>query len=230
MLVARPLALTVLATQCFAVIALDASQKHEGVMLATSLLEVVLLVLVPPSKCIWKKIRVPAPVQCMQCSGKMCKHWSPASQARGRSGPTPAKAPTAEEFVDFLGDVDAIMKAHKQAPYYVYDNPYFHVGKTAQQYMQCKGLENVDRFKIPPYSPEFNKVIEHSHARLEKEVEMGLSANPQAWGFEGVAKVIIQAFCKVNDPSVVSRDVLSLPRTYLAIQNAKGGHIARKLR
>jgi hypothetical protein len=141
----------------------------------------------------------------------------------GRGNTAPAKAPTAEEFADFVRDVDAIMKAHNQAPYYVYDNPYIHVGKAAQQYMQDKGLDKAERFKIPPYSPEFNKVIEHAHARLEGEVQVGLTLNPKAWGFQGVSKIITQAFYKVNDPAVIRKDVLSLPNTYLAVKKAKGG-------
>jgi hypothetical protein len=91
-------------------------------------------------------------------------------------------------------------------------------------------LDFSEILRIPPFSPEFNKVIEHAHARLEPEVKLGLSSNPGAWGFEAVSKIIDQAFYAVNDPTVIRKDVLSLPDTFAEVLKAEGGHIPKPYR
>lgn len=160
----------------------------------------------------------------------MLTPWSALGQPGGGENAASAKAPTAEEFVDFLRDVRAVLSAHFPQPLYVFDNPWFHVGKTARKLMTKEGFTDKDLLKIPPYSPEFNKVVEHSHARLVPEVELGVSANPYAWCFDEVCQIISEAFHKVNSPDVVRRDTLSLKKTYSAVVVAQGGHIKHSLR
>jgi hypothetical protein len=49
-------------------------------------------------------------------------------------------------------------------------------------------------------------------------------------GFEAVERIFSEGFCSVNVPSVIKKDVDSLPKTFAAIKDAKGGHVARRFR
>jgi hypothetical protein len=129
-----------------------------------------------------------------------------------------------------MSDARAIMEARKMHPRFVFDNPYIHVGKKAMDFMHEKGIDPALHFRIPAYSPEFNKVIEHAHARLQPAIQMELSKNREAWSFQRVKDIVEQAFQEVNKPATIKKDVESLPATYKQILDAKGGHIPRRYR
>jgi aspartyl/asparaginyl-tRNA synthetase len=97
-------------------------------------------------------------------------------------------------------------------------------------FMHEKGIDPALHFRIPAYSPEFNKVIEHAHARLKQAVQTALSKTSEAWSFPMIKEIVEQAFQEVNTPATIKKDVESLTATYNQIVHAKGGHIPRRFR
>jgi hypothetical protein len=160
----------------------------------------------------------------------MLPFWPATSQVGRGCSSRPAQSPTAEEFVNFLSDARNIMIAKKMHPRFVYDNPYIHVGSKAQDFMREKDIDPALHFCIPAFSPEFNKVIEHAHARLKHRVETALSQPHAPWSFQMIRDIVEQAFQEVNTPATIKPDVESLPAMYDQILDAKGGHIRRLYR
>jgi hypothetical protein len=70
----------------------------------------------------------------------MLKLRSATSQVERKGVLMPAQASTAKEFVDFLKAVKTIVQSHFGRAHYVFDNPYIHVGPTAQALMKDNGL------------------------------------------------------------------------------------------
>lgn len=129
-----------------------------------------------------------------------------------------------------MSDARNIMIAKEMHPRFVYDNPYIHVGSKAEEFMREEDIDPALHCWIPALSPEFNKVIEHAHARLKRKVKTALSKTRAAWTFQMIRDIVEQAFQQVNTPATIKPDVASLPAMYNQILDAKGGHIPRRYR
>lgn len=87
-----------------------------------------------------------------------------------------------------------------------------------------------NRFYIPAMSGcDFNKVIERAHARLEAHIIPWFK-----WRGSNVTVAEAKAECErafyhvVNSSTVITRDVLTLKKTYAAIIEAQGGHFPKE--
>lgn len=199
-------------------------------MLAAGPGEVPLLFFAPRPHGLWLECGVSLGIHALHHNVQLLTLGPATGQVGKGDKARPARSPTAQEFVDFVVSVRAVMAAHFQHPLYIFDNPWFHVGKEATRLFLESGFPDEEMLKIPPYSPEFNKVVEHSHARLVPAVEAGVTANPNVWGFEPVCQIISEAFATVNTPEFIRRDTLTWTDTCDAIVEAEGGHIQHRFR
>lgn len=151
--------------------------------------------------------------------------WSAPFQTRRRGVDVPAKAETAEEFVDIMSELRDRVKYVLPKPLYCFDQPSIHVGPTADQHFQEQDFTDEDFFSIPPYSgADFNKVVEHAHARLKNFLQPWINAQVHGLTIPELFRMIDIGARKVNDPSVIRADVMSLRKTYKGIIANKGGY------
>lgn len=57
---------------------------------------------------------------------------------------------------------------------YSYDNPSIH--KAAEEMLEKMGITQNERVRLPPYSPDMHKVIEHAHANVARIFQNHLRA------------------------------------------------------
>jgi hypothetical protein len=139
----------------------------------------------------------------------------------------PARAETAVEFVNGLA---AIQEKMKGAPM-CFDNPPIHVGRLARKAMKDQGIEFERQFHIPALSgSDFNKVVEHSHGRLKREMLQWYAMQLGDVSMNVVIEVLHKKFEAVNSPSTILKDVLTMKDTYAEVINNSGGVSRRAFR
>jgi hypothetical protein len=146
----------------------------------------------------------------------------------------PARAETSEEFADGLQEIQHVVNADdsplKNATF-CFDNPPIHVGRAAKKYLEERGIDYSNRFYIPPLSgSDFNKVIEHAHGRLKRIMLQWYDLHGQARTMDEIVAVTQEVFKRVNQPSTIKKDVLTLKNTYAAILAREGGYVQKKFR
>jgi hypothetical protein len=130
----------------------------------------------------------------------------------------PARGETSEEFVDIMCEIRDRVKYVLANPLYCFDQPTIHVGSKADAYFQQHCFKQDDFFRIPPYSgPDFNKVIEHAHARLLKHIQPWINSQLGGFTTSELFRQIDIAAHEVNRPSIIRADVMSLRQTYRGI-------------
>jgi hypothetical protein len=98
-------------------------------------------------------------------------------QTTRRGKEVPAKAETAEEFVDIMCELRDRVKYELPKPLFCFDQPSIHVGPTAAEHFKEQAFTQEDFFSIPPYSgADFNSVVEHAHARLKRFLQPWIKA------------------------------------------------------
>jgi hypothetical protein len=146
-------------------------------------------------------------------------------QTTRRGKEVPAKAETAEEFVDIMCELRNRVKYEVPTPLYCCDQPNIHVGPTAAQLFKEQDFTQDDFFSIPPYSgADFNKVVEHAHARLKRFIQPWINAQVHGLTVPELFKMISIGAREVNDRTVIRADVMSLRKTYQGIIASKGGY------
>ena len=142
-----------------------------------------------------------------------------------RGEDVPAKAETAEEFVDIMSELRDRVKYVLPKPLYCFDQPSIHVGPTAAGHFKEQGFTQEDFFSIPPYSgADFNKVVEHAHARLKKFIQPWINAQVQGLTMPELFRMIDIGTRIVNDPFLIRADVMTLRKTYKGIIASKGDY------
>jgi hypothetical protein len=156
---------------------------------------------------------------------KMSLTGSAPFQTTRRGKDVPAKAETAEEFVDIMSELRDRVKYVLPKPLYCFDQPSIHVGPTANKHFKAQGFIKEDFFSIPPYSGvDFNKVVEHAHSRLKRFIQPWINAQVQGLTMPELFRMIDIGARKVNDPTVIRGDVMSLRQTYKGIIERRGGY------
>jgi hypothetical protein len=137
----------------------------------------------------------------------------------------PAKAETAEEFVDVMCEVRDRVKYVLPKPLYCFDQPSIHARPLAAEHFKKQNFTQEDFFSIPPYSgADFNKVVEHAHARLKKFIQPWINAQIHGLTVPEIFRMISIGALTVNHPTVIRADVMSLRQTYKGIIASKGGY------
>lgn len=112
----------------------------------------------------------------------------------------------------------AHLRLPRARPVYCFDNDSIH--RAARKPYKC--------VPQPPYSPDFNKVAEHTLAilsqQMSKKITNDVRANPNGKppGIKYYKKYLLTCFNKLK-PSSFARDVNSLPATWAAVLQAGGG-------
>lgn len=146
----------------------------------------------------------------------------------------PARGVTAEEFKKEV--LPAIMQAAQEKGLrqasYCFDNASVH--KRAINLMEQAGEQKIVKkfMRIPAWPPDFNKVIEHSHAILQEAFFKALasSAVPAAIKGPGLRQLLSDTFFRAITKRPIAADVDTMKDTYKAVIAAKGDYPPPKFR
>lgn len=109
-------------------------------------------------------------------------------------------------------------------PMYVYDNPNWHKGADPRK----AGISPDQCIKLPTWSPDFNKPIEHAHHYTKRAFNEWLLDNPGSHSNEQVLNKWQELFYDKAAQDTVWRDVKSLQHTYEAVHKAGGGFVEHR--
>lgn len=119
-------------------------------------------------------------------------------------------------------------------PIYVFDNASTHESLAAQWAQRPVGeaYEGIattlpfERFVIPPYSPEFNKVAEHAIGNTKKAVRtVVVKKGPESVSARDAQKILRREFKRTTTQDSVARDVASLLDTMRVIAASRGATV-----
>lgn len=129
-----------------------------------------------------------------------------------------AKAMTQMEFVHCMEEI--VAKANQQqaargtTPLYCFDNPTVHIGDDALEALAGIGITSDQLLRIAPYSPDFNKPIEHSFGWLKAAFRNHLYSHCELGGADvaprSLQKQMRTIFMKITSAMVMA-DALKLP-------------------
>ena len=165
------------------------------------------------------------------------------SSIQARKTGRPAKSCTADEVIDFLEDVRKKLEGKTSlyrtsrkdnAPVYVMDNDKIHIagdiycrtGLVQQNSIQAGPM----LLKIPPYSSEFNKPIEHVHSILQDRFTKHLLQYQALPDIQVLQKWLESMFYDGGKDESTRLDILSLRQTYQQVVQQDGGWIAHRFR
>ena len=142
----------------------------------------------------------------------------------------PAKAPTTQEFVDFMTKLDTLVDqqwhtknaraASYGGPIYVLDNaPIHNRGRVIAAGIKPERLE----YEIPPRSPDFNKVAEHIHHMLAQGLMDAMAADKQLKSADDLKAKVKWLFKHTISTYAIRNDARSLKETFRQVVLA-GGH------
>lgn len=145
----------------------------------------------------------------------------------GKHKGEPARGCTRDEFINMLKEV-AVKKAQEKGikrPILVFDNQF----KGVHQQWEYVGLQHEDQMEpIPPYSPDFNKVIEHVHTNQETKLKSKLETKTAEMHPAGLKKLLEQSILEASNQRSIAKDVESMRDTWQAVVRNDGGYpIAR---
>ncbi len=138
----------------------------------------------------------------------------------------PAKGTTGQEIKEIIEAVHTLAlerqrqhKEHFQGGVRVcWDNARPH--KWAEE--QLKPLR-FNFVKIPPYSPEFNKVVEHQFNIIKREFHQRVLEDMSIRNFQTAAEVLMEVVAEKVTRNELMKDASSMKATLKAIYEADGG-------
>ncbi len=76
---------------------------------------------------------------------------------------------------------------------------------------------------IPPYSPDFNKVIEHRFNHIKRVFQQRVFDDPRIRTFKAAAKLLKTVVEETVTPDIVMKDASTMKQTLRAVYDADGG-------
>lgn len=133
-----------------------------------------------------------------------------------------AKSTTQEEFEDNMamlhGKVLYLRGAETWKPLYCYDNNRIQANaEFRRMYFACH-----QRVHIPPYSPDFNKPIEHVFHQMKDKLRVKIYQHNGPLEVKQLRKWVVEIFEQEISVDSIAKDVQSLKNTYLAVSTDKG--------
>lgn len=77
--------------------------------------------------------------------------------------------------------------------------------------------------KIPPYSPDFNKVVEHRFGTIKREFQKRVFTDLSIRNYTTAAKLLRKVVEDVVTPNAVFADACTVKKTLEAVYRADGG-------
>ena len=110
-------------------------------------------------------------------------------------------------------------------PIWSFDNARHHISALESGLLEPAGVTKRTRARLPPYSSDMHKVVEHAIGNTVAAFHRRLRANSRVRTMEGYIAMLTAAFFEVNTADRISRDVSSLKGTYrvIAASRAEGG-------
>ena len=144
---------------------------------------------------------------------------------------TKARGCTSWEFMYWV-----MPEAYSQAvlagikdPIFAFDNNHIH--HDVQEHPEMLGLAPANILKLPNYSPDFNKAIEHNHAYTQSAFMAELRDHPFDEPLDPVKlrQLLERVFFHHTTVKMVCTDVDSMRQTWDAVIERKGGYPIPKL-
>jgi len=136
---------------------------------------------------------------------------------------------TSEEFEDHLAKIIDIARArlHERKPFtdggvtVMLDNAKWHKESQKNRPGMCP--------KLPPYSPETNKPVEHAWNTIKREFGQRLSADRSVTTLAAAAALFERVAHEVITAESVAKDAATMKATMVAMVKAKGGYLPKHL-
>ena len=110
-------------------------------------------------------------------------------------------------------------------PIWSFDNARPHTSAMESGLLEPAGVTKRTRARLPPYSSDMHKVVEHAIGNTVAAFHRKVRATSRVRTMEGYIAMLTAAFNEVNTADRISRDVESLMGTYrvIAASKAEGG-------
>jgi hypothetical protein len=110
-------------------------------------------------------------------------------------------------------------------PIWSFDNARHHTSALESGQLAPAGITKRTRARLPPYSSDMHKVVEHAIANTVATFHRKLRASRRVRTMAGYISMLRAAFFEVNTADRINRDVESLMATYrvIAASKANGG-------
>jgi hypothetical protein len=131
------------------------------------------------------------------------------------------------EFVDCMQDIVVLANQQQAArgttSLYCFDNPSVHIGTDALEALAGLGISEDQLLRIAPYSPDFNRPIEHAFGTLKASFRNYLYTHGLLTGAgvepRRLQEILYECFMKITPASVMA-DVLKLPDLWDVVRSA----------
>jgi len=141
----------------------------------------------------------------------------------------PAKGTTGEEIKEIIEVVHALAlekerrrKGHFRGGVRIcWDN--------ARQHKWAERQLKYNFVKIPPYSPDFNKVVEHQFNTIKGEFQKRVLADLSICDYRSAADLLVEVVGEVVTPDELLKDASTMKATMRAVYQADGGWPPPKL-
>jgi hypothetical protein len=145
---------------------------------------------------------------------------------RKRDG-LPAAGPTALEFTDLMADIATTLDEQAQREdvqallqtsggwHYSFDSDSIHTSAN----LQDVGILKKDICTCPALSPDFQRVVERTHARLWRSFERSMADLPDDSPISAYEDLLREKFQEAAAADVIAGDVVKLPVLYKIVSS-----------
>lgn len=150
------------------------------------------------------------------------------NRARGPTGEEVAKdvllpilQVAREKLAGMLGKVGG----KKLVPRISMDNPRIHKSAVKDYHQQLVAAgwdDSTTMFPLPTYSPDFHRVIEHTHGRAVLAFQKWLYNNPRKHSLQKYKHVFEQLYRECCTADIIAADVAGMPELYKHVASHGG--------
>lgn len=157
------------------------------------------------------------------------KPKSPTGQEVAKDVLLPILQVARDELAGQLGKVGG----KKLVPRISMDNPRIHkaaIKDYKQQLVDAGWDDSITLFPLPTYSPDFHRVIEHTHGRAVLQFQKWMYQNPRKHSLEKYKQVFEELYRKCCTPDIIAADVAGLPALYKYVAENGGAWAPARMR
>lgn len=151
-----------------------------------------------------------------------------------------AKGPTEEEFIEVMKEIKAALQELQDEPWieglrqlidgwqgwtFAYDYDRIHNTPDTKALLEAAGIPPELRTPHPKYSPDFMKVVEHTHGRMWHKFCNKLEELEEKLTLEEYKEMLTECFYECADDATIMQDVLSLPKLYEIVSSSASTNI-----
>jgi hypothetical protein len=121
----------------------------------------------------------------------------------------------------------------KLVPRISMDNPRIHKAAVKDYKQQLVALgwdDSITMFPLPTYSPDFHRVIEHTHGRAVLAFQKWLYTNPRKHSLKKYMQEFERMYRECCTPDIIAADVAGMPDLYKHVAAHEGAWAPASMR